>query len=310
MRSSPRGIAFAVALAATGCVDRIASGREYLAARNGPMRKASLAPFVQGRIGSEWLLTWLAQRTACTIDGATTMDVVPGPDGTERYGGFANGAYVTSQFGSAASVSADGYFLMAAHCVATGQALVTTAPNLAPAQEVEAVLVWSGDRCDPPIDLAVVFAPGMDVPALAWAPPERASSGAPVLVCGAGTTAIRVAGGTVCEQPQTFAATGSCPEVTAIRIQVPLIPGDSGGPCVSADGLLLGVLSTATLGDGAPQGTVLRPDPNWLAALISRDRAARDGMPRPQAKRSMAAVKRALAINAEIDRLLPAPSRR
>ncbi len=289
--------------ACTGTNDR--DPRQELAARNAPLREASLAPFMHSRIGDEALLRWLAQRTPCVVDGADAVDFVAGNEsGSRGYGGFRNGTFVTSQFGCAVPIAPDGYLLTAAHCIASGIAVVTATLPGRPTREGSAIVVWRGDQCDPPIDLAVIQVPGLQVPPLAWAPLAAASPGAGVVVCGAGNTAIRVAGGTIAAAPVPAPAAAGTPAFAMLSVHVPVIPGDSGGPCALADGTLLGVISTGSHGDGKPRATVLRPDPNWLADVVARHRATRRAAAAAATRPSAAAWVRTQAIDAEVERVL------
>jgi hypothetical protein len=278
-----------------------ANARDELATRNAPRREASLAPFVTLRVGNQQLLRHVAARTACVIDGATKLDFVTDPaTGTSTFRGFAGGKVVTSEIGAAAAISDDGYYLTAAHCVSCGTALVFGSAGIGPVREVAAIVVWDGAREQPPVDLAVVWAPGIGQPPFDWSP-ANGTSPQPVVCCGSGARGLRAAGGNVVERD---AAGHSC------SVEVPLIPGDSGGPCALADGSLLGVVSTAQLNDGAPRGKVLRPDTQWLGELLARDRLARAGAPRPESQLSAAGTVRMTQIDSALDQLLPDDGRK
>lgn len=270
--------------------------RDELAVRNAPRREATLASFAKQRVGDRSLLHHARAGTAWIVDGATSFEMVDGSEpGAKVYRGIADGKVVTSEIGAAAAISTDGYFLTAAHCIGTGRGLVIGAAPGRPARECDAVLVWSGKTAKPPVDLAVVWAPGLDLPPFAWST-DRVAMGTPILVSGSAARGLPMAGGEVVATDELL---------RSILVDVPLLPGDSGGPCVLADGTLLGVVSTAMLTEDKSLGRVLRPDPAWLEDLLTRDRATRATQPRPTPRVSTAGTLRAMGIDPTIDRLVP-----
>lgn len=304
----PRALALpstlTLVLAFTACEASDPALAAKVARQNGPLRVPSLQPFTALQVDGQPLLRWLALHTACTLEHADTIDFVKAGDGTPKsYGGFVDGKLSTTHFGAAAPISDDGYFLTAAHCVEAAPVLVIGAAGRGPSREIAGLVIWRGSPDRPDADLAVLYAPGLAMPALPWS--TRATpAGTPVLCCGAGTTAVRAAGGTILvgDQPTTPLADG--PAVTTIGVAVPVIPGDSGGPCVLADGTLLGVTVRASAGT-EPKGTVLRPDPAWITELVARDRAARAATTKPTARLSTAGTARTMDIDAELAPLLP-----
>ncbi len=111
----------------TACASRGAETnlRDELAVRNAPRREATLTSFTKQRIGDRSLLHHARAGTAWIVDGATSFDMVDGSEpGVKVYRGIADGKVVTSEIGAAASISTDGYFLTAAHCIGTGRGLV------------------------------------------------------------------------------------------------------------------------------------------------------------------------------------------
>jgi len=287
-------------LAACASRDGDADLRDELTVRNAPRREATLAPLTKHRVGDRSLLHHARAGTAWVVDGATSFEMVDGEQpGAKVYRGIANGKVVTSEIGAAAALSDDGYFLTAAHCVASGRALVIGAAPGRPARETDAVVVWNGAASTPAVDLAVLWAPGLDLPPFAWST-ERVAVGTAVLGSGSGARGLPVAGGQLVAVDDLM---------RSMLVDVPLLPGDSGGPCLLVDGSLLGVFSTAMVTDGSPVGRVLRPDRAWLDELLARDRAARANAPRPSSRTSTAGTLRAMGIDPTIDRLAPATPR-
>lgn len=277
-----------------GAPNTLQSQRDAVVARNAPLREASLAPIRAANVGGKPLIRYVHERTAYVLDGATSMETVPGPSpGTLVFGGMADGKVVTREIGTATALTDDGYFVTAAHCVSTGRALLIRTTPGRPPRESDAVVVWSGRDAEPAIDVAVLWAPGLAGPGFTWSP-DDVTKGATLLCSGSGARGLPVAGGTFVERD----ATGH-----VLTIEAPLLPGDSGGPCVLADGTLLGVCSTVAVTEDTPVGTVVRPDTSWLADLVQRDRTERASAAQPKARLTTAGMLRATAIDAEIDRL-------
>ncbi len=290
----------ALVAACGGAPTSLQSQRDAVVARNAPLREGSLAPVLAATVGGKPLIRYAYERTAYVLDGATSMETVPGPTpGSQVFCGMADGKVVTTEIGTATALTEDGYFVTAAHCVSTGKALLIRATPGRPPRESEAVVVWSGQDATPALDFAVLWAPDLAGPAFSWSPDDVAK-GTAILCSGSAARGLPVAGGVFVERD----APGH-----ALRIEAPLLPGDSGGPCVLADGTLLGVCITAAVTEDTPGGTVVRPDTTWLADLVKRDRAERANAARPKAQLSTAGMLRATAINADIDRLAGPASR-
>lgn len=268
---------------------------DELTARNGARRESSVAPFLDTQVGTEPLLVHASHRTAYVLDGATSIELVDDPAvNATVYRGMADGKIVTSEIGAAAAISDDGYFLTAAHCVSTGKALLVRATPGRPARESEAIVVWRSTTQEPPADLAILWAPDLAGPAFTWAPGGVATA-APVLCVGSGARGLPVAGGRLVERD---------PTARTFTVDVPLLPGDSGGPCLLADGSLLGVTIQASITEGSRRGTVTRPDTTWLASVLAADRVTRKGGPQPKARPTTAGALRTMGLEADVARLL------
>ncbi|MBL8753559.1 MAG: trypsin-like peptidase domain-containing protein [Planctomycetes bacterium] len=301
MMSLPKPAVLALLVAACGAPPTTTtSPRDLLAERNAPLRAASVAPFAGMQRGDLPLLRFLADRTALVVDGATGFSFVTDPATQATvFRGTANGKVVTKELGAGVPITDDGYFLTAAHCLQSGAALVVGRSPSGAMREVVADVVWNGAAQQPPTDLAVLWAPGLGVSPLALAPATpTAERGTPVVVCGSGASGLIVAGGSV----EAFARTGR-----ELVVNVPVLPGDSGGPCATTDGAVLGIVSTAHMRDGTTTATVLVPDRAWLDGLLAEHRTRRG--PAPTAKLSAAGtVHRGLA-DADLAKLLPPAGR-
>jgi S1-C subfamily serine protease len=177
--------------------------------------------------------------------------------------------------GSAAPITGDGYFLTADHVLArsdkknvfiiygNGGRIVTT----------KARIVWRSSSDD----LALLHIPIKTPYYYNWTPPDKWLSPGHGLIHGGMATGHRSSPGrlrTAISPEGTF--TGNRP----FKIDIPLQPGDSGGPVVDAFGNLVGInsaveflipLETAIFIDS--EGN--RPNTRKIASIINRDRKNR-----------------------------------
>ncbi len=180
--------------------------------------------------------------------------------------------------GSAAAISADGYYLTAAHCVEDGPLqLVALGADRRP-HAVPARLVWRGKGPDNgQADLAVVHAPTAPAGHFPLADPTTLRRGTTVLTSGFGQLRPTQSGGRVLrlEPPKTDGEA----RWREFRHSAPVAPGDSGGPVIDGHGRLLGVNSQIYV---VPllwrnqvwfyKASAYGPDPAWLHSLLERDR--------------------------------------
>ena len=219
-----------------------------------------------------------------------------GPDGFE-----------TSRVGAAVAIHADGYFLTAAHCVDSGPVLLLCARKGRPPIEVRGTVVWRGQERLTHCDLAIVHAsvpPGELAKVMRWSADHRPPVGARVLVAGSGATGIRVAGGKVLRvesvefdndsgklasnnRQADFPRYAPLQDVQVIYNDIPVLPGDSGGPVMLEDGTLLGIAVGGLLGE-QERAIVLRPDTKWLEQAVATHRnwVARHGATEPRVESS------------------------
>ncbi|MFK7851458.1 MAG: serine protease [Akkermansiaceae bacterium] len=178
--------------------------------------------------------------------------------------------------GSAAPITGDGYFLTADHVLAKspnrnvfiiyGQGgRVTTS---------KARIVWRSQKDD----LAVLHIPIKTPFYYQWTPPSRWLSPGEAIIHGGMATGFK--------SPPGKLRTSLKPESSftgnrTFKIDIPLRPGDSGGPVVDSFGNLVGInsaveylipLETAIFIDS--EGN--RPNVRKLEAIITRDRLARN----------------------------------
>lgn len=187
-----------------------------------------------------------------------------------------SGAPGDADGGSAAPITADGYFLTADHVLnraddrnvfiiyGSGGRIVTS----------KARIVWRSYSDD----LALLHIPLKTPYFYNWTPPDQWLSAGHGIIHGGMATGHRTASGklrTPLAPESTF--TGNRP----FKIDVPLQPGDSGGPVVDAYGNLVGInsaveflipLETAIFIDS--EGN--RPNTRKIAGIINRDRKNRN----------------------------------
>lgn len=176
--------------------------------------------------------------------------------------------------GSAAPISADGYFLTADHVLARlGGGRVPMViyglgrePQAAPAR-----VVWRSASGD----LALLHAPLSTPWYYEWTPPDQwLADGTGVIHGGIATGPRSAPGKLMGALPPESRFTGS----RKFKIDIPLQPGDSGGPVLDARGLLVGVNSAVVF--LVPMDTAFfvdsecfRPSLRKLAEIMRRDRA-------------------------------------
>lgn len=292
-----------VALLFTSC---LSSPREELGRHNGPLRIPSVQAWRGAEVGGQAAYEYLLQRTAYAFAGATKMQLVMDSNtGLMRFVGMADSQVVTEEIGSAIALTEDGYYLTASHCVRAdnGAALIVGKAPSGVAKEARGAIVWDGNVLEPSIDLALVYAPGIQMPMLPWSTPQALSSGAAVLCCGAGTSAIRMAGGTLVDAQANEALSPAHPKLITLTMDAPLIGGDSGGPVMLRDGTLAGVIVAAIRTQQGYSALALRPDPAFLQAKIQAHRQQQAGRPTPEAEVSIAGMMRNSSTEAELQRV-------
>ncbi len=225
----------------------------------------------------------IAVNTHTKKDGTLTFDV-----GFSGEGGFIS---------SAVPVSADGYFLTAAHCAENDDLTLVTLNRELHLVKVKARVVWKGNTGKGGPDLAIIHAPVR--PALPFEIASVSALEREAKVAATGWSGI------VHDNPMGATAAGRILSVSSLQSDnsgaawrvighdVPLNFGDSGGPLVLQDGRLAGINSCigvtvggflwTTLGFSGSadrplhgySGEAFIPSPVWLHRTIANDRTAR-----------------------------------
>ncbi|MGC4015466.1 MAG: serine protease [Luteolibacter sp.] len=184
--------------------------------------------------------------------------------------------------GSATPVSDDGYFVTADHVLAqsAGRKVFVVYRNGGDVRLAKARIVWRSYGGD----VAVLHAPIRTPYYYQWSSPEKwLPVGTPVIHAGIATGFRSSPGKLSTELTPETPFTGN----RKFKIDVPLQPGDSGGPVLDANGDLIGINSAVEY--LVPMETAFfidsecsRPNVRSLAAIIERDRRS----PRSKDRRS------------------------
>jgi S1-C subfamily serine protease len=175
--------------------------------------------------------------------------------------------------GSATPISPDGYFLTADHVLARmdGRNVFLLHGRDGRLVPVKARVVWRSA----PSDLALLHIPGKTPNYYQWSPPDRwLPAGSHVIHGGIATGFKSEPGKLGTNIPPEGGFTGT----RSFKIDIPLQPGDSGGPVVDAYGNLVGINSAVEF--LVPMETAFfvdsegnRPNTRMIESLIQNDRA-------------------------------------
>ena len=184
-------------------------------------------------------------------------------------------------FGTGSLLSADGYVLTAAHCVEEREPCYIIFRHKDRWPFVRARRVWVGDPNDKTRDVAVLKVDYKEkLPALQWADEAELAEGAPAMLAGYregdDRFLLTLAAGKVLDA-NLRQTSGDAPPVRALAVDIPARRGDSGGPLLTADGKLIGIMRgwESPLLGLAKKRIALRPDPEWVQQIIAQDRAER-----------------------------------
>jgi len=240
-------------------------------------KNASFRRFQSRSINGSSVVDFLDERTSILYIGAEPTTVPVGHDvGINLEPVAKDGRGV----GSASPVSADGYFLTAAHCV-VGQPLylispTSAGPQFAPGRKVwiaphvisPARIVWSSraNGCE----IAIIKADIALASYFSIAASGEVSVGQDVIATGVNGPA----GGKITSVGVFYHWAGA-PICHVITDDVPTTHGDSGGPLATLSGKLIGYEVWSREGIWGPaQGIAICPDAAWVDRIIAADRAA------------------------------------
>ena len=182
--------------------------------------------------------------------------------------------------GSATPISADGYFLTANHVLARMKdrnvfIMYQLGSRPVPAK---ARVVWRSKGAD----LALLHIPAKTADFYRWTPPDHWLAEGTAVIHGGIATGIKAERGKL---TSSLAPEGTFTGYRKFKIDIPLQPGDSGGPVVDAHGALVGIntaveylvpMETAFFLDSEAS----RPNTRKIDSLMREDRTS-TGRPSP-----------------------------
>ncbi|MES2465719.1 MAG: serine protease [Verrucomicrobiota bacterium] len=186
--------------------------------------------------------------------------------------------------GSAVPITGDGYFLTAAHNTDDFSHVLLAVPLKSKTFGVaRARVVWRSAPAGKGADIALLHAPLLPFAPLTMAAPDTLLTGMPVLICGYSGNNPTPAGGKILSlsEPATDASGAVWQQ---IRHSAPVNGGDSGGAIIGPEGQLLGITTSIHYRFVYPfgikrhwayKGLAAALDPEWIQALINKDRARR-----------------------------------
>ena len=179
--------------------------------------------------------------------------------------------------GSAAPITSDGYFLTADHVLSRMAGrnvflIYGQGGRLAPAK---ARVVWRSEAAD----LAILHIPVKTPYYYEWTPAEKWLSAGTGVIHGGIATGFKSGEGKL---STSLAPEGGLTRNRRFKIDIPLQPGDSGGPVVDAYGRLVGINSAVEF--LVPMETAFfidsegnRPNTRMIESVIRNDRARNSG---------------------------------
>lgn len=179
--------------------------------------------------------------------------------------------------GSAAPVSADGYFLTADHVLSrmAGRNVFLIYGQGGRLKPARARVVWRSESSD----LALLHIPVKTPYFYQWSPPEKWLPAGTGVMHGGIATGFKSGDGKL---GTTLAPESPFTRTRRFKIDIPLKPGDSGGPIVDAYGRLVGINSAVEF--LVPMETPFfidsegnRPNTRTIDTLIQQDRIRNSG---------------------------------
>ena len=253
-------------------------------------KEASFRLHREARVDGVPLADYLRARTALLLRSIRVTEVALEGRSLRIKGEAVSGA--PGGLGTAVPVSADGYYLTAAHCVSGrplardegGQLLelakVAVSIVVTDGRDIRhgpARLVWVSDQGD----LALLHSRAAPFDVLPW---ETAESRPDSTVIASGYEAVIGAatlgssGGYAGPSAGRYSGNGlKTSDYVEILHDTPLASGDSGGPLVNGSGKFLGI-NTRILGGLFKRGSCvsLQPDPVKLRSIIEADRRRKE----------------------------------
>ncbi|HEY4247927.1 MAG TPA: serine protease [Lacunisphaera sp.] len=247
-------------------------------------REHTIAPYRERKIGGVSLEKFLADRTTQVFAGTELIfeSTASSPDSmTFHFHG--KGAFT---MGKAVAIDSRGYFLTAAHVVRHGPVTVFFGEGLT-LKPFQARIVWCGDNEPTRPDLALIHIDASVSTTFAWT--QDSHVGDIVLAVGPNLASTQrtwksctknfsdgLMAGKILAEPDSAKAQI---QTNILTDDLPLHPGDSGGPLTDDQGRLVGINITVQYDYsrskfGEPKkftSHAIHPDPDLLQQLIEKD---------------------------------------
>ena len=249
-------------------------------------RNDTIAPYRETKIDGVPLDKFLVSRTVQVIAGRELVfEPVTQSAGPATINFHASGKEPLNM-GKAVAIDSRGYFLTAAHVVRSGPITVFFGAGLSWGH-FAARLVWLGDNAPGQPDLAVIHIDTNVPVTFAWS--QSSYVGDTVFAVGPNLVSTKLTWKTYTKNFSDGLVAGkllSAPAFTTAHLQtviltddLPLHPGDSGGPLADGQGQLIGVNITGQYDyirskRGEPKmftSHAIRPELVWLQQLIEED---------------------------------------
>jgi len=236
-------------------------------ARDSMKRKSEASVRIAGdHIGGRTLDQFFQHHSAILSDGGM-------PEVSTAKGEIRLIMPATEGYGSAVSLGG-GYFLTAAHVPVKGHGGIFCLEHDGQPVVRPYRVVWK----EKDADLALLYA-DVDVPAVKWATESAVGNGASVFTFGFGGGEWKPSQGQIIGR----SATGEGNRHVDLKLTAPVVAGDSGGPVVTSDGKLVGIVTRADYRWVQAFGRAwtrsgshtTRPDLGLLKEVIAKDEASR-----------------------------------
>jgi S1-C subfamily serine protease len=255
------------ALLLTGCESYVASTDDQ--------RTASFQGYLNTMIAGQPLEFYLQSRTAIILSNAYAL--AARTDGQTLTIYFRPG--VAGDYGHAAAIEADGYFITAAHCVGDTINYLVYFDGHNARVDVPRVVARAFDPAKS-LDFAILHVDAHLPAVFTWARPGELRPGATAF--SVGCTAPYDLGYRQRSYKETCLAghltrlAWFSPASMVISSDLPIRKGDSGGPLVTAGGRLVGINSRAGLSKSQTRVQLsVRPDLAWVERTIWEDQLQR-----------------------------------
>jgi S1-C subfamily serine protease len=243
-------------------------------------RSVSFRPYVDWQYEGQSLSLYLRRRTAVIISGidlrsarssgqTITLDLNVPPGSRSAHGAV----------GIAAAIEHNGYFLTASHCLGRGVNYLIYSDGQTAGIAIPR-LVASAPHRPLSIDAAIIHIDATLPCVFSWSSDDRVETTMSTIAVGLGHTNTfkhsKLLLQETCLAGHVSAIRGQVGDTRTILSDLPLRPGDSGGPMLTSSGALLGVDTYVTGGWLHSQTAgAIRPDPAWVERTIRNDRDRR-----------------------------------